>query len=332
MHEPHASPHSPREALVQTKQKWALTLLTAWGAMSCGSAQSVDAYQGAIDASRLDAKFKPVNACGDKGNQPCYPTMKAFFNGEERDLHNLGLVEKAKLPDDGSATKWPLVKTSAVTAHAYDLPDACTPGKAFDERTDAYRRDEQYSVLDALPVPASGNTPPPVFPLVLASQWTGVGGHECNAIKSAQSLKDGVFGGSPTGEETLSLRAVVDVSALPIRPSDRAFSGWYQGLQLAYLDGGPVGDDGAGNVRTMDGLWIKPATGSDTAASLKARLVFQARPGESAFSPVVRLREIASTTTVYTSLCYTPPCAADAYDMTQKATPTGVLFIVPSPL
>ena len=332
MHEPHA-PLIPREALVQTKQKWALTLLTAWGAMSCGSAQPVDAYQGAIDASRLDAKFKPVAACGSDGKQLCYSPAKAFFNGEERTFYNLGLAEKARLPDDGTADKRPVVKASAVTARAYELPDTCTPGKAFDERTDAYREDQQYAVLDGLPLASSStsSTAPAVLPLVRASAWTGTLTHECNAIKSAQSLKDGVFGGSATGEETIALRAVIDLSVLPTRPSAQAFSGWYQGLQLAYLDGGAVGEDASGNVRTMDGLWIKPATGSTTPGALNARLVFQARPGEEGFSPVVRLREIASTTTAYTSLCYTPPCAATAYDMTQTATYTGVLFLVPSP-
>ncbi|WP_434385800.1 hypothetical protein [Melittangium boletus] len=311
---------------MQTKQKWALTLLTAWGAMSCGgSAGPVDAYQGAIDPSALDAKFQPFSACGRDGRQRCYTPAKAFSGGVEQSFYNLGLVEKAKLTED--AQKRPTLKASAVTARAYDFPEACTAGKAFDERTDAYRQDAQFAVFDALPLTPATNAPA-ALPLVRTSAWTGVTPFDCNAIKSAQSLKDGVFGGEASADESLALRAVIDLSVLPTRPSAQAASGWYLGLQLAYLDGGAVAVTEEGNVRTMDGVWFKGSSG--TPRDLTARLVFQARPGEPDFSPVVRLREVAGGSTTYTSLCYAAPCAADAYDLSANATYTGMLFLVPS--
>ena len=91
---------------MRTKQKWALTLLTALGAMSCGDSQPVDPYQSFVDGTRLDDKFKPRKGCGarDKAgalnSALCYQEVKAWFNGEERPFYNLGLIAKStSLPD-----------------------------------------------------------------------------------------------------------------------------------------------------------------------------------------------------------------------------------------
>ena len=49
---------------MRTKQKWALTLLTALSAMSCGDSQTVDPYQSFVDGTALDTKFRPRTGCG----------------------------------------------------------------------------------------------------------------------------------------------------------------------------------------------------------------------------------------------------------------------------
>jgi hypothetical protein len=309
---------------VRTKQKWALTLLTALGAMSCGDSQPVDRYQSFIDGSVLDAKFKPPAGCGplDKDGKTstnqCYQYSKGWFNGEERLFHNLAVT----------ASKDPLVKTSTATGTAYDFPEPCTEGKPFDERTDAYRQDIQSSVFDTLPVSSSA------LPLVRVKNWQGVSAITCNAIKNDQTLKEHVFGGDEAEGESYAVRAIIDPTFVyarlnPQTPYPQATYGWYRGLLLAYLDGGPAPVDGNGNVKTMDGVWFKPATNPPKTPDLTSRIVFQARPGDATWSPVVRLREVTSPNT-YTTLCYTPPCVETSFDMTTTpATYTGVLFLGP---
>ncbi|ATB44108.1 hypothetical protein CYFUS_009589 [Cystobacter fuscus] len=311
---------------MRTKQKWALTLLTALGAMSCGDSQPVDPYQSFIDGTRLDAKFQPTAGCGplDKEGKPstlkCYQYSKGWFNGEERSFHNLALTT----PKDQ------LVKTSTATGISYDFPEGCATGKPFDQRKDTYPEDIQYSVFDTLPLSTSA------IPLVRVKGWTGVSSFTCNAIKNDQSLKDGVFGGGEAEGESYAVRAIIDPTFAYARPNDTApltqFTyGWHRALLLAYLDGGPVPVDGNGNVKTMDGLWLKPSSSSAKPTDLNARLVFQARPGEANWSPVVRLREVSvSANTTFKSLCYTEPCPEDAFNMaTTPVTYTGVLFLGP---
>ncbi|MFY0582084.1 hypothetical protein ACN28S_54370 [Cystobacter fuscus] len=312
---------------MRTKQKWALTLLTALSAMSCGDSgdsRPADPYQSFIDGTRLDSKFLPTDGCGPpdkdgkKSTLQCYQYSKGWFNGQEYSFHNLGLTT----PKDQ------LVKASTVTGVSYDFPEGCETGKPYDRRTDAYPQDIQYSVFDTLPLSSSS------IPLVRVKSWTGMSGITCNAIKNDQSLKDGVFGGDAAEGESYALRAIIDPMFAYARineqtPYPQATYGWYRSLLLAYLDGGPVTLDANGNVKTMDGVWLKPASSSAKPTDLNARLVFQARPGEANWSPVVRLREVA-TSTPFKSLCYTEPCPEDAFNMaTTPVTYTGVLYPVP---
>lgn len=309
---------------MQTKQKWALRLLMALGAVSCGgSNQSGDAYQGFIDATALDAKFLPTGTCG---KEKCYVPMTGAVGGADFSYYNLGYIAATdtKLPKDD--TKRPVVPTSLVKGTAYDFPEGCTTGKEFDARTDAYREDVQYPVLDTLPLTS---TTALVLPLYKVQSWTGVSKYTCNAIKDAQSLTGGDFGGAADGE-SYALRAVVDMTVAPLTPALPVSSGWYRGLQLEYLDAGTVPVDAAGNLKVMDGVWLKPTTSGAKPTDATAKLVFQAKPGEDAWSPVVRLREL-STTTAYKRLCYDAPCAADAVDMSKVTTYTGVLFLVAQP-
>ncbi|MFL5358004.1 hypothetical protein [Archangium sp.] len=313
---------------MQTKQKWALTLMMALGAVSCGgSSEPGDAYQGFIDATVLDAKFQPGTGCGSGGKDKCYLPVKSLINGEDFSFYNLGLVAPTDKLLVKDALSRPALPYGVVKTLSYDFPEGCKTGKTFDERTDSYHEDMQYPVFDGLPLTSTTTT---VLPLVNLQPWTGVSKYTCNAIKDAQSLKDGDFGGT-SGEQSLALRAVIDMTYLPARPSAQAGYGWYRGLQLAYLDGGavPVSEDG--NVKMMDGVWLKPTTSGAKPTDATAKLVFQAKPGDAAWSPVVRLREISPGSTVYKRLCYDPPCATDAVDMTKTPTYSGVLFLVSSP-
>ncbi len=333
---------------MQTKQKRALWLMFAMGAVSCGGPmQPGDAYQGVIDASRLDAKFQPAGTC-DK--LKCYQPVKAYA-GTEFSFYNLGLVakdDKALLKDNTQRLVLPI---SLVKGTAYDFTEACTTGKEFDPRTDTYREDVQDSVFDALPLANTSSSAPPVLPLVKTKSWTGVAQYACNAIKSATSLTAGDFGGAAAEGEALALRAVIDMTvpfnSLSSTSTYAPRGGWYQGLQFTYLDGGPVTVEdvqiGTGDtaktvqaVKMMDGVWLKPSSGTAKPTDATAKLVFQAKPGDADWSPVVRLREYTapSSTTVYKSLCYDPgtvSCPTDSIDMRQATAAGGVLFLASAP-
>lgn len=319
---------------MQTKQKWALTLLTALGALSCGQADLVDTYQGFTDATPFDAKFQPNGTtCGSTGRDRCYLPSRGAASGSDFYFHNLGYVaatDKNLAKDSAGRLALPY---AAIKGYVYDFPEGCKPGKAYDEREDAYPEDAQWPVFDTLPLTSSTAL---VMPLVRTQPWTGVASTPCNGIKDAQTLRERKFGGD-SGEESLSLRAVVDLTVVPnLAPPSSApvapfASGWYRGLQLAYFDGGPVAVAEDTNVVMMDGVWLKPSSTTARPTDATARLVFQARPGEPGYSPVVRLREIAAPATGNpTRLCYTVPCAADSVDVTKPATYTGVLFLVPN--
>ncbi len=323
---------------MQTKQKWALKLTMALGAVSCGgSNEPNDPYMGVIDGTALESKFLP----GTCDKEKCYQPMTGSIGGTPFPFYNMGFVEKAKLPDDGTAEKRPVVPTRLVKMNAYDFPGECQKsGKEYDFRTDAYREDVQYPVFDSLPLASSSA---PVLPLVKIQSWTTPSKHACNAIKNAQSLKDGVFGGS-SGNERIALIAPIDLSVAvkPLTPESTFlhFLGWYRGLQLGYFDGGKVPVDEKGNLKVMDGVFVKPASGTIPKPNEStATLVFQARPGEEAWSPVVRLREFTVPDTAspgdYKSLCYDPSiegCPAGSIDMSQLNNYSGLLFVAGLPL
>jgi hypothetical protein len=355
-----ANPHlSPGRLLVQTKQKRALWLMFAMGAVSCGGPmQPGDAYQGVIDGTGLDSKFQTPSTCGTSGRDKCpYQPVKAYAGmkassrdvpGTEFSFYNFGLLSKSDkllLTDNEQRLVLP---TSAIKGTTHDFTESCATDKEFDLRTDAYREDVQYPVFDTLPLATTSSTAPSVLPLVKRMSWTGVSQYTCNAIKDATSLTDGDFGGVAQ-DEAFALRAVIDMTVTFKSLSDTSsfapLPGWYRGLQFVYLDGGavPVEDVQIGTgdtaktvqaVKMMDGVWLKPSSSSAKPTDANAKLVFQARPGDADWSPVVRLREYTapSSTTTYKSLCYqAPDCAVDSIDMSKATTAGGVLFLVSAP-
>ncbi len=329
---------------MQTKQKWALQLLMTLGAVSCGGSTGPnDPYQGVIDGTGLESKFQPTGTCN---GARCYQPVTGTAEGAAFPFYNLGLLSK----DDKSLLKAstpqrPVLPVSVVKTTTYDFSEPCATGKEYDVRTDAYREDAQYTLFDALPLTT---TTAPVLPLVKVKSWSGVSQYTCNTIKDASSLTEGRFGGAAAGGEAFALRAVIDLTVTFKSLSDTSpyapLPGWYRGLQFVYLDGGAVPTEdvevGTGDskrtvqaVKTMDGVWLKPSSSSAKPTDRDARLVFQAKPGDANWSPVVRLREFSPAAGVtYKRLCYqAPDCPADSIDMSKVTTEGGLLFLASSP-
>ncbi|XXF77195.1 hypothetical protein P2318_29705 [Myxococcaceae bacterium GXIMD 01537] len=323
---------------MQRLTKWALGLMTALGAVSCGeSTQEVgDVYQGAIDASVLDTKFKPTST-------NLYSPQLARANGVAFNVYRLGNVVPSEVITNGklttagiplNASSVPFLPASRVVTTSYELAEGCETGKPdFNLRTDNYPENVQWPLFDKLPIAVTGATTPPVLPLVKVKRWKGTAAEQCNAIKDVTSLTDGAFGGSAEDGETYALRAVIDVSAdLALLHPESTFGfsgGWYRGMQLGYFDGGAVPVDAEGNLKMMDGVQVG-VTGSNATA-----FVFQARPGDDVWSPVVRLRTFTapagSNVNSYHTLCYDAPCPAGTIDV-RNLKYSGALFVVGSNL
>jgi len=321
--------------------KCVLGLAAALSAVACGESNEEvgDKYQGVIDATNLDSKFRPVSGV--------YRPAAARVKGTSVPFYNLGQVATERKDDRGVLTNSgvpvdeagrPFLPASRVVATSYDFADGCKTGKAdYDFRTDSFPETVQWPVFATLPLTVTGNTTPPVLPLSKVTRWTGTGAQQCNAIKDLASLTKGSFGGAAEETQTLALRAIIDVSAQlnPLRTGSEftAQGGWYRGLQLAYLDGGPVQVDETGNVVTMDGVLVSPPTGAP--ATETPVYLFSALPGEEGWSPVVRLRTFTATTakpaSSYTGLCV-DACAETELNLTTVTRYAGVLFVVGSTL
>jgi len=324
--------------------KCVLGLAAALSAVACGeSTQEVgDTYQGVIDATVLDNKFKPASGTYK-------PVKAAMAHGAPVAFYNLGLVAP-EVKKDGKVTTAgvpvddagrPYLPASQVTLTSYDFADGCQTGKAdFDFRTDNYPENVQWPLFEKLPLPVTGATTPPVLPLVKVKRWTGTGSQQCNAIKDVKSLTEGAFGGSAAEGETVALRAIIDVSARFDALRDGSTftysGGWYRGLQLGFLDGGSAPVDAEGNVKVMDGVLVSPPS-SNAAAGDTATYLFAAQPGEEGWSPVVRLRTFTATAaqpaSSYTGVCYDDAaCGETELHITPLNKYSGVLFVVGSTL
>lgn len=332
---------SPEVFSVQTKMKCVLGLAAALSAVACGESNEEvgDKYQGVIDATNLDSKFRPVSGV--------YRPAAAKAKGTSVPFFNLGQVPTERKDDRGAITNSgvpvdetgrPFLPASRVVATSYDFVDGCKTGKAdFDFRNDSFPETVQWPVFATLPLTVTGNTTPHVLPLSKVTRWTGTGAQQCNAIKDLASLTKGSFGGAAEEATSISLRAIIDVSAQlnPLRSGSEFTSqgGWYRGLQLAYLDGGPVQVDEAGNVVAMDGVLVSPPTGAP--ATETPVYLFSSLPGEEGWSPVVRLRTFTATAakpaSSYTGLCV-DACAETELNLTTVTRYAGVLFVVGSTL
>ena len=297
------------------KTKWALGLIAA-AAIGCGDGSDQDKYQGVVDQTPFDAKFK--STCSGTNVTTCtYAAKVAWANDRFFTLYDFGTLPGQATPTTGVplAGIRPFLPASYAAANTFvEFPDGCRGTDSYDRRTESFPRTTQWPVVQALPL---ASTTKAVHPLVTVRRWTGTGDLECQAIKNAKHLlEDGDFPGQLAEDTRLAVRAVIDpVAALPALSATSSFTsvgGWYKGLQLAWLDGGAVSTDDAGNVKTMDAVFVqRPSSGA--AGDDTDMLLTQYAPGDEGWSPVVVLRNYRVATgqraDQYKKLCYDPPCA-----------------------
>jgi hypothetical protein len=111
--------------------------------------------------------------------------------------------------------------------------------------------------------------------------------------------------------------------------------GWFEGLQFAYLNGGPVPENpqDSSSLAYMDGVLLDPA-GTFSKTTTAGAIILPAIPGEPGYSPMVRVHDFTmpagAALGTYTSLCPTGiNCAPNEVDMTQVQYPAfNTMFIV----
>ena len=181
--------------------------------------------------------------------------------------------------------------------HAYAFPHSCKAA-GYDPVQDAFPRDQQWPIVDALPL-NNANLSSPHTPLGLAAVYGVTGVSEtCNDLKNADSIVAGRLGAQApakaSGFEVWMLfdpTVTVLAQAGPNAPALATGSFWYRGLQASYLNGGPVPVDANGNLIAMDGIILDPSGGGFEVTTTNNAIVLPAQPGEDGFSPIVRLHD-----------------------------------------
>lgn len=307
----------------------ALPLVLILCACGAGSKAQGDAYLGVIDGSALDAKFLP----GKCGSQPCYPGLTAYAKGSPVYFYLLGTLATATLPP---------LKAAAAPA-VYRLPEGeCDAVTGYDPMRDAYPSLTQFPIFSSLPLTARAGVV--VLPFVTVVDVVRTSALQCNAVKGAASIGTdggaGEFGLQPDAAKTptVSLWAVTDPAA-PLSPpsADSTLAtayGWYRGLLLTYLDGGPVPVSPSGDLLAMDGVILDPAGLTTFAKPTDPKVVLLPfRPGEAGYSPIVKLHSwrlpAGKVGGDYTGLCLSGTnCGPKEVNFTQAAsTAFNTVFI-----
>lgn len=297
-----------------------------------------DKYYGPFDATVLDSKLLP--ATGTRcpvGQSPCYPAQQFSLRNTTITGYHLGNVS-------GSTPATLSASTVSSAPYAYHFPDQCVPQEG-NTATEPFPNDHQFPVFSALPLPGSGSSV--TWPFVRVTGASNLTDNPCNAIKRTTSLESGQYGAKP-GDVTAgagTLWAVIDPGAavIPLREGSAFLPkfGWYRGLLLTYLDGGPLPRSPSGAVLTMEGVLVNPSSGapSQTTANLVIILPFgvddppatSTAPG---YSPIVRLRSFTAASgrapSSYTALCSAtsagglPACTGAPYEVDMNAVPTTI--------
>lgn len=338
----------------QLSRSPARALLATLAAIGCGGPGvrmdgEVDPYNGVIDNTygapsftgtnftaqgALALQFQPTVPSSSQrstcnGATSCYLPQTGFVNGQVIPFFNAGVIKPlpfATLPSYVPASCAPSGMSCVYAAsmadhrsdggggwHADVFPHSCKPG-SYDPVNDAFPRDQQFSIVDALPVNNLTNTSAlPPLGMVAVSSVTGVAGETCNDIKYFSSVgsasSPGHFGArrgdAPAGYEVWYL---FDPSVPVLRASGpnaapvEVSSLWFNGLQANYLSGGPVPTDAQGNLLTMDGVILGTSTAfGDPTANGKVLLPYQ--PGDDGYSPIVRLHDFKTSTTGLNAVC-----------------------------
>ena len=347
--------------------KHGLAALLAAVLASCGGSDSstqADTYAGVIDGSALDTKLLPTAA--DKSPSThvcpggaCYPAQTGYAKGNIISFYNLGAISGFGTSPSPVPSPLPVSVADHQSKggggqHADNFPNGCAPGPAFNRQADAYPTAQQAPIFDSLPL-ATSAFGAIVYPIVALYGVQGIAGAQCNDLKDSRSISSdptnpGHFGAvrtaSPVGYQVWG---VVDptatVNSLTQSPAARVTLnalGWYRGLQLQFIDGGPVkvlqqpdAKNPGQNIsvlQTMDGVLLTsgsfPARTTDSKAVLLPNL-----PGDDAYSPIVRLHNYTAKPTdpAWKGVCPTgqscPPNYLPIGAPGVAATAANVLFI-----
>ena len=312
----------------------------------------------AIQPVVITATGTARNPCN--GNASCYFKTQGFAAGQPFHFFIAGNVadttpEPPFIPTC-AIPGFDCVYSPAIAIHQGDggggwsadvFPHSCTPAP-FDPVNDAYRRDQQFPLVSALPLnnSALSGARPPVG-VVAVHSVTGVAGETCNDLKYYENVgtpgHPGHFGSVQTAAvSSYQVWMVFD----PLLPVYTQSAGapltpdifWFRGLQANYLSGGSIPVDANGNLVAIDGVILDPVAGGFEVPTTDKSVLLPAQPGTPGFSPIVRLHDFrlpsGSKLGDFTGVCPigTLSCPANFVDLSKAGTTAfNSMFIVASP-
>jgi hypothetical protein len=267
-----------------------------------GNASPADPYYGFFDPSVLQGGFaaKTDKTLCPKGK--CYPAQQGWVHGKAISFYNLFSFSTASLA--ASDMHHPLPISTLVTLDAYDFPMECAASSDFDPKKDAFVHDTQYPIFAKLPLGMN------VYPFIAHHNVSNLSGNRCNDLKTLASIETircqgdaactvgpGRFGATIDNQpDDYRMWTIIDYTAnfglLSVSPNPGTMTqlsyGWFNGLQLTYLDSGAVPTDSNGNFLAQDGVLVNPTGGTSKNTDAKAIILSKA-PGEDGYSPIVQL-------------------------------------------
>ncbi len=293
---------------------------------------AADPYDGFFDPSVLTGGFAAQTSKTACPKGKCYPVQQGFLKGKPFLFYNLFNFQTSMLATDAMH---PLPISALVSIDTYDLGTNCTQVSGYDVQKDAYRRDRQYPIFNKLP------TGTIMYPFVARHMVSGTMASTCNDLKSAISIT-----GSPPGTinpvppkagamadmkpTDYQMWTVVDPTAIFAKTTTIS-PGWYNDLQITYLNSGPVPTDSNGNLVPMTGVIVNPSTGFSKPTDPMVIIVPHG-PGEPGYSPIVVVKNFAldqgQNPGDFTGICNGGgTCGPKDVDITTAGTPFYTLFI-----
>ncbi len=258
--------------------------------------------------------------------------------------------------------------------HVDLIQGSCTPGPAYNgnvQRTTSYSTTTQFPLFNALPL-ATTAFGAIVYPIAATYTVTLNAQENCNDLKDWRSIANSTNPGGGSYGATRSanpsgyrLMAPIDpnytvpayaapgttpkypLAPIPgaLNPNYGAELGWFEGLQVPFLDGGPIptttvtNPDGSTGtaLQAMEGVLVDPASSSSFSDVTDQKVVLLPYPpGDPNYSPIVRLHDYhlqsGQTIGTVTSICQQEPCAATSADFSKaSATPYYIIFIASTP-
>jgi hypothetical protein len=200
-------------------------------------------YQGTLPgpADQGGGKISPVSASVDDNPINYY----LFPLGDMQGVDPAGMAPAAPLTIDVITPPKAYVfdPLTGPTPDALPSPNKkcqAPDGYVFDQRTEAYRHDEQGVIFTQLPATGSG-----YFPIVAETPVTSAG-QACQDLKSAAAVKNGLDGVKAGSPDTKYLAfALIDPTA-DVQPDDPnsglgpIHEGFYNHFLVLFIDGGYV--------------------------------------------------------------------------------------------